>query len=284
MSSLPFLKPFRIGLLAGLYGFVSLWGSALPQEESPNVLFISIDDLKPLMGCYGIDAIQTPHMDRLADQGTLFTRNYCQQAVCGLSRASLLTGLYPDENTTWGFTRIRKPLPEILTLPEHLRHQGYTTVNISKIFDYRTVDEQWDNRSWTRAFPLTEQNLHPYYPKSTGPESLKPLLRPDAPSFPRYAISQYTRGDRMGYAVRDADYRYVAWYDTGWHVNETATLDRPVDRQLFDYRLDPHERINRIDDPSYQESVQRLHRHLEEHLNRLQTRRPTLYQQFNSLL
>ena len=55
----------------------------------PNILFIAIDDLRPELGCYGKTHIVSPAIDRLARQGMTFTRAYCQQAVCGASRASL---------------------------------------------------------------------------------------------------------------------------------------------------------------------------------------------------
>ena len=58
----------------------------------PNILFIAVDDLKPIMGCYGNKGIKTPNIDRLAKMGTTFMNNHCQQAVCGPTRASLLTG------------------------------------------------------------------------------------------------------------------------------------------------------------------------------------------------
>lgn len=66
-------------------------------EKKPiNVLFIAVDDLKPMTGAYGVDFMQTPHLDNLAAEGFIFTNNHCQQAVCGPTRASLLTGKRPD--------------------------------------------------------------------------------------------------------------------------------------------------------------------------------------------
>ncbi len=116
---------------------------------TPNILFIAIDDLKPTLGCYGDTRIHSPHIDELAERGMVFLNNHCQQAVCGPSRASLLTGRYPDEISVWGFYSIRERNPDIITLPQHFRNNGYTTVNISKIFDYRTVDKGMDTISWS---------------------------------------------------------------------------------------------------------------------------------------
>ena len=66
------------------------------KKSKPNILFIAIDDLKPELGCYGNNLIKTPNIDRLAAMGTVFLNNYCQQAVCGPTRASLMTGMRPD--------------------------------------------------------------------------------------------------------------------------------------------------------------------------------------------
>ena len=71
------------------------------KTEKPNILFIAIDDLKPILGCYGNTMIKTPNIDRLARMGTVFKSNYCQQAVCGPTRASLMTGKRPDYTKIW---------------------------------------------------------------------------------------------------------------------------------------------------------------------------------------
>ena len=105
------------------------------QHVRPNVLFIAIDDLRPELGCYGALHVQSPHIDRLAKRGTVFLRAYCQQAVCGPSRTSLLTGLRPDTTGVWGNrTHFRKRLPDAVTLPQHFKNHGYHTQGMGKIF------------------------------------------------------------------------------------------------------------------------------------------------------
>lgn len=66
-----------------------------------NVLMIAVDDLKPLLGCYGDSLAKTPNIDRLAERGVVFTSAYCQQAVSAATRASLLTGWCPDRTRVW---------------------------------------------------------------------------------------------------------------------------------------------------------------------------------------
>jgi iduronate 2-sulfatase len=139
------------------------------EPDLPNVLFIAIDDLKPMLGCYGDSAIITPNIDALAVNGAVFLNNHCQQAVCGPSRASLLTGMYPDQIGITDFSSIRDKNPDIVMLPQYFKNKGYTTVNISKIFDYRTVGKGMDSISWSWPyFPAGEEILH-YYSSETGP-------------------------------------------------------------------------------------------------------------------
>ena len=63
--------------------------------ERPNVLFIAVDDLRPELNCYGRSHIQSPNIDRLANEGVLFERAYCMVPTCGASRASLMTSVRP---------------------------------------------------------------------------------------------------------------------------------------------------------------------------------------------
>ena len=71
-------------------------------EQKPNVLMIVSDDLTCCLGSYGNDVCRTPNLDRLAETGVRFTRTYCQYPVCGPSRASFMSGLYPEQNGVLG--------------------------------------------------------------------------------------------------------------------------------------------------------------------------------------
>jgi arylsulfatase A-like enzyme len=141
--------------------------STPPDSARMNVLFIAVDDLKPTLGCYGDAIARTPHMDAIAARGTVFSSNYCQQAVCAPSRASLLTGRYPDQIQIWDLqTQLREMNPGIVTLPEYLRKNGYQTAATGKIFDPRSVDEGRDFPSWSIPYlgPWNER----FYNESTG--------------------------------------------------------------------------------------------------------------------
>ena len=126
-----------------------------------NVLFIAVDDLKPDLNCYGFTETKTPGIDRLASQGTIFTAAFCQQAVCGPTRASLLTGVRPDKTKVWDLqTLIRDKNPDIVTLPQYFKANGYQTIGMGKIFDPRSVDKSLDSLSWSvpfkKKFPLAQ--------------------------------------------------------------------------------------------------------------------------------
>ncbi len=136
------------------------------QTNKPNILFIAVDDLKPIIGAYGNRMIKTPNIDRLAKRGTVFMNNYCQQAVCGPTRASLLTGMRPDMTKIWDLkTQLRDVSPNIITLPQYLITQGYSTQGIGKVFDPRNVDKNIDNVSWSVPYYKIDKK---YYAPECG--------------------------------------------------------------------------------------------------------------------
>ncbi len=118
-------------------------------DERPNVLFITIDDLRPALGCYGDEIAVTPNIDRLASRGTVFSRAYCQQAVCCPSRLSLLSGRRPDAIRVWDLrTHFRAAMPDVVTLPQHFKNHGYHTQSLGKIFHGSGKPSQ-DPPSWS---------------------------------------------------------------------------------------------------------------------------------------
>jgi len=104
-------------------------------NDHPNVLFVAIDDLRPELGTYGT-ALKTPNFDRLARSGMRFDRAYCQQAVCGASRLSMMGGLYPTRTgeQTFHVEGWRKRHPDLLTMNQHFVDNGYRTIGLGKIY------------------------------------------------------------------------------------------------------------------------------------------------------
>ena len=121
-----------------------------------NVLFIIVDDLRPMLGCYGHPEIHTPNIDRLAQRGTLFNRAYCQYPLCHPSRTSILTGLRPATTRVFSnSTGFRRNLPNAVTLPQHFKTSGYHTQSVGKIaHNLEGQDDaySWSALSWTRSF------------------------------------------------------------------------------------------------------------------------------------
>jgi iduronate 2-sulfatase len=179
-------------MLAGSAALPFLNCSISPARQQPggdrkmNVLFIAVDDLRPQLGCYGQKQIISPNIDRLASQGMIFERAYCQQAVCGPTRASLLSGVRPDTSKIYNNnTPVRKAMPNVTTLPEHFKNNGYETLSIGKIYHHPSDDRQgWSAEPYRAGtFPegkwkgrgyLTEQAIaqmekyNEAYPKMKG--------------------------------------------------------------------------------------------------------------------
>lgn len=113
-----------------------------------NVLFISIDDLRPELGCYGKSHIISPNIDQLAEEAILFDRAYSPQALCNPARSALLTGMRPQTLGVFdGSTHFRESQPDIVTLPEHFKNNGYRTYSFGKVFHHRD-SQSWHAPSW----------------------------------------------------------------------------------------------------------------------------------------
>ena len=151
-----------------------------PEPKRPNVLFIAVDDLRPMLGSYGDANIKTPNMDRLAGTSTLFERSYCNVPVCGASRASILTGLRPTRNRFLDYdTWTEKDAPEVTTLPEHFKKNGYYTASLGKIFHFMddTAERSWSEVPW-RAFSLNAEGKKVLSRNYLLPSNLELQARP----------------------------------------------------------------------------------------------------------
>ena len=124
-------------------------GATAAETAKPNVLFICVDDLKPVLGCYGDKHAITPNVDRLARRGVLFERAYCNQAVCAPSRNALMTGLRPQTVGIYDLsTHFRVATPDAITLAQHFQKQGYRTEAMGKIFHVGHGNRE-DAASWS---------------------------------------------------------------------------------------------------------------------------------------
>jgi arylsulfatase A-like enzyme len=145
-----FLSSSAVIGIGGMIGFSpiqKLFGMNASEFSSiaarrKNVLFIAVDDLRPELGCYGHPMVKSPNIDALAKSGVLFERTYCHQAVCGPSRASLLTGKRPDTTHIYDLrTHVRTTMPDVVTLQQHFKNNGYFSEGMGKLFHGGLEDE-----------------------------------------------------------------------------------------------------------------------------------------------
>ncbi|MGE4003437.1 MAG: sulfatase, partial [Planctomycetaceae bacterium] len=129
-------------LLSVSLGFVviALSSQAVGDDAAtrrPNVLFLICDDLNCDLGCYGHPLVRSPNIDRLAARGVRFERAYCQYPLCGPSRASFMTGLYPDQTLIHqNSIYIREHVPNVQTMSQMFRKNGYFATRIGKIYHF----------------------------------------------------------------------------------------------------------------------------------------------------
>lgn len=133
-------------------------GEKAQAASKMNVLFLICDDLNCDIGCYGHRLVKTPNIDRLAAKGVRFERAYCQYPLCGPSRASFMTGMYPDQTLIHrNAIRIREHLPDVQSMSQLFRNNGYKATRIGKIYHYNVPadignDGHDDPASWDYKF------------------------------------------------------------------------------------------------------------------------------------
>ena len=117
-------------------------------DDRYNILFIMVDDLRPLLGCYGHSEMHTPNIDRLAQRGTVFNRAYCQYPLCSPSRTSMITGLRPETTDVLNNSDdFRQKLPDVVTLPQNFKRYGYHTQSIGRVAHLPRLQD--DENSWS---------------------------------------------------------------------------------------------------------------------------------------
>jgi iduronate 2-sulfatase len=185
--------------LLGALATCCVLGGNASAAEKPNVLLICVDDLKPLLGCYGDQTVKSPNIDRLAARGVLFQRAFCNQAVCAPSRNALMTGLRP---TTLGIydleTFFRKAAPDAVTLAQHFCRHGYRAEALGKIFHVGHGNHD-DAVSWS---------VPHWSPKGGGyalPENAGRGAKPAAKTKPDGAPAAKPASPPKGAATESAD-------------------------------------------------------------------------------
>ncbi len=122
------------------------------HASPPNVLLLLVDDLKPSFGAYGEKWVHSPNLDRLAASGMRFDHAYCNQAVCAPSRNNLLIGSRSTSTGVYSLGyHIRKAIPDVVTLPQHFKNNGYHSAGIGKVFHIGHGNIN-DELSWSVPF------------------------------------------------------------------------------------------------------------------------------------
>jgi len=134
--------------------------SPLVAADRLNVVLIIADDLRPQLGSYGDSIVQTSHLDAFARNALRFERAYAQIAVCSPSRNSFLSGLRPASSGLRGFGRtIRNAVPDVVTLPQHFKNNGYRSVGMGKVFHIYSetgLGSEDDPASWSEPLWLPQ--------------------------------------------------------------------------------------------------------------------------------
>lgn len=139
----------RTLILATFGTFALGFGPLAAEPARPNVLLVCVDDLKPMLGCYGDSTVKSPSIDRLASRGVLFERAYCNQAVCAPSRNTLMTGKRPSTLGIYDLgTNFRKSAPDAVTLSQYFMRHGYRAEAVGKIFHVGHGNHE-DAASWS---------------------------------------------------------------------------------------------------------------------------------------
>jgi len=228
-----------VGLTLLMGGTCLVEAAPGPAGKRPNVLFVVSDDLSSRITPTGYEGVMTPVLDRLASEATTFQRTYCQYPVCGPSRASFLTGLYPQSTGILNNTaKIEETRPGTTTFPKVFREAGYWTAAVGKVFHHRLENPGNDTWDQTLAFENDELEIERVarekFEKENGPVTdpkNRQAWRAHLLTIAPQTRNQGVKGLGPGYGptgLRDEQHadgknaRHVASWITG-----NASADRP---------------------------------------------------------
>jgi iduronate 2-sulfatase len=215
--------------------FLLVFACSAYGSGQPNVLFIAIDDLRPELGCYGSEIAHTPNLDRLAGQGLLFERAYCQEAICSPSRASLMTGARPDTiRIIENYTYFRDINPDIVTLPQHFRAHGYETAYVGKVYHGRFTDNEL---SWSRRPAYKRVKVkRPSFPGGYALAKNQAIFKTNKQAMiAKYGeAAKYGLGMGPAYECADvADQAYIDGYNTDLAIATMEDMVEKGDKPFF---------------------------------------------------
>lgn len=147
------------------------------KDKEPNILFIAIDDLNDWTGTLKGDLQgKTPHIDKLASKGMVFTNAHCAAPACGPSRAAVMSGIRPSTSGNYmnknSFTR-NPILDNSLLLPEFFQQNGYYVAGSGKLFHGAHFKEELQGRGFDDYAPSKTQDLFPWIDRFSSSRPLK---------------------------------------------------------------------------------------------------------------
>ncbi|HAV13022.1 MAG TPA: iduronate sulfatase, partial [Opitutae bacterium] len=187
--SLPLLSVTRkcIFLCALIGGAFSVLSAA---SDRPNILILSIDDLRPELGCYGATHMVTPAIDKLANESVLFEQAYVQQAVCLPSRISLFTGMRPNSTGVHDlYTKFRETIPNAVTMTQHFGANGYRTYGLGKVY-HNEQSSEWTD--WINTNSI--EGVNGYQNPKTLETIQRLMAEAQAKGLKDKALRQYIKG------------------------------------------------------------------------------------------
>lgn len=212
--------------------FLLIVGSAVckdddDDDEPYNVLVINPDDMRPSLGCYGVNGPKTPNIDALAGRGVLFLNNFVQQPVCNPSRSSFMTGFRPDTTQVWNFINHFRQTTvgqSWVTMPGYFKQNGYFTAGAGKSFHDNLPPNYDGNKSWSiDQFPYLPVEKEQCYqiddgnhtliqstvpPEAVNPDAVCPLDRSDDTFF-EYKVTDHIL-NAMNYSIQ-SNQKFFLW-------------------------------------------------------------------------
>ena len=182
--------------------FLLLVSTAFSADQKPNVVFIVCDDMNTHVTTSGYPHIQTPNFSLLAAEGMTFSRAYCQYPVCGPSRASFLSGLYPESTGVIdNKSDVRETRPGTVSMPQAFKDQGYWTAATGKVFHNSKTDQgdtTWDAHFWFEndEMPI-EAAARKKFEAEHGPITARKNRKAWKGFLP--TVATQTRGQQPGY-------------------------------------------------------------------------------------
>jgi len=194
------------------------------SQEQPNVLMIVLDDLNNYVGVMGgHPQAKTPNIDKLANEGILFSNAHSNVPICMPSRASFMNGILPSTSGTWGFNNWlkNKMLINSKSLPEYVRDNGYKAYQTGKVF-HNTKKNVWNEMGAITDYgPLAYNGkkaaLHPSCPEAMGELGALDATFASLADIPNVPATDDTPG-------------YKGWYNTSWKTNSPFHYENDDDR------------------------------------------------------